>query len=145
MENIKEQIKILREKQGLTYGQFAEKIGLEESVVRNWEKGTQLPNLGQIQSICREFDTNDKWLLCGTGQMEGYSIKGMETLYNEIDKVIDSMEMEDPLRKDMAAYLDRHGMDIKEETEETNKIIDGMLHRIEEDRKSTRLNSSHTS
>lgn len=118
MEKIKERIRILREANGMTCEQFGEKIGVENTIVMKWEKGELLPTLGQIAAICFEFNTNDAWLLCGAGEMDGFSVEAVKKFEAEFSKELDSFIEEGALKQEIMG--------------EPMEVIDNILRRMEE-------------
>lgn len=66
---MKERIKCIRKKEGLTQTQFGEHIGVKGNTVTNYETGLRTPTDAVIKSICREFNVNETWLRTGEGEM----------------------------------------------------------------------------
>ena len=64
---MQERIKILRKSLGLTQKQFAEKIGVKQNTVAQYEIGRNIPTDMAINLICREFNVNEIWLRTGVG------------------------------------------------------------------------------
>ena len=64
---MQERIKILRKSLGLTQKQLAEKIGVKQNTVAQYEIGRNIPTDMAINLICREFNVNEIWLRTGVG------------------------------------------------------------------------------
>lgn len=66
---MQERIKTLRKTLGLTQKQFAEKIGVKQNTVAQYEIGRNIPTDMAINLICREFGVNEIWLRTGVGDL----------------------------------------------------------------------------
>lgn len=64
-----ERIKKLRKHLDLTQSKFAEKIGVKQNTVAQYEMGRNVPIDSVISLICREFNVSEEWLRNGTGEM----------------------------------------------------------------------------
>lgn len=64
-----ERIKALRKTLGLTQQKFADKIGVKQNTVAQYEIGRNPPTDTVVTLICREFDVNETWLRTGDGPM----------------------------------------------------------------------------
>lgn len=64
-----ERIKELRKALGLTQQKFAEKIGVKQNTVAQYEIGRNPPTDTVVTLVCREFDVNEEWLRTGAGPM----------------------------------------------------------------------------
>lgn len=64
-----ERIKELRKALGLTQQKFADKIGVKQNTVAQYEIGRNPPTDTVVTLICREFDVNEEWLRTGAGPM----------------------------------------------------------------------------
>ena len=64
-----ERIKALRKTLGLTQQKFADKIGVKQNTVAQYEIGRNPPTDTVVTLICREFDVNEAWLRTGDGPM----------------------------------------------------------------------------
>lgn len=62
-------IKAVRQSEGLTQSQFAEKIGLSRNYVAMVEIGQREPSDRTISDICRIFDIQEDWLRYGLEPM----------------------------------------------------------------------------
>lgn len=66
---MKERIKALRKQLKMTQEDFAKRLGLARNSIANYEIGRREPTNAIINSICREFNVNEEWLLTGKGKM----------------------------------------------------------------------------
>lgn len=66
---MKDRLKKLRKELDLTQQAFADKIGLKQNTIAQYEMGRTTPSDAIIFSICREFGVNEKWLRSGEGEM----------------------------------------------------------------------------
>lgn len=64
-----ERIKKLRKALGLTQQKFADRLGIKQNTVAQYEIGRNNPVDTVINLICREFDVNEQWLRTGEGEM----------------------------------------------------------------------------
>lgn len=64
-----ERIKQVRKHSQLTQTAFGERIGVKGNTVTGWETGIRVPSDAVVNSICREFGINEKWLRTGEGEM----------------------------------------------------------------------------
>lgn len=67
---MKDRIKKIRKKAGLTQEKFAERLGLKRNTIATYETGRSEPMDNIIISICREFEISEEWLRYGTGEMK---------------------------------------------------------------------------
>lgn len=65
---MKERIKQIRKKEGLSQEAFAQKINLSRNYVAILEMGQRTPSDRTISDICRVFHVNETWLRTGTGE-----------------------------------------------------------------------------
>lgn len=56
-------LKELREESGLSQYKFANKIGVSQSTVGNWESGTREPNFDMISKLAEFFNVTTDYLL----------------------------------------------------------------------------------
>lgn len=89
-ENINERIKHLRILLHLSQETFAERIGLKGSAISHLENGRRGITRQNINSICREFDVNEEWLLTGNGDMFVFS--GSEDIKESLIEYINSTD-----------------------------------------------------
>lgn len=66
---MKDRIRKLRKHLDLTQREFAEKIGVKQNTVAQYEMGRNVPIDTVISLICREFSVREEWLRNGTGEM----------------------------------------------------------------------------
>lgn len=66
---MKERLKKLRKSLDLTQQAFANKIGMKQNTIAQYEIGRTIPSDAIIFSICREFNVNETWLKTGEGEM----------------------------------------------------------------------------
>ena len=64
-----ERIKALRKALGLTQQKFADKIGVRQNTVAQYEMGRNSPIDSVTALICREFRVSETWLRTGEGEM----------------------------------------------------------------------------
>lgn len=66
---MKDRIREVRARAGMTQEKFAEKLGLKRNTIATYEIGKSIPIDTVILSICREFNVREEWLRNGTGYM----------------------------------------------------------------------------
>lgn len=66
---MKDRIKKIRKELDLTQQAFADKIGMKQNTIAQYEMGRTKPSDAIIFSICREFNVNEEWLRTGEGEM----------------------------------------------------------------------------
>ena len=67
---MKDRIKKLRKQYlDMTQAAIAERIGIKQNTVAQYETGRNEPTDTVITLICREFNVNETWLRTGTGEM----------------------------------------------------------------------------
>lgn len=66
---MKERIKQLRKALGFTQKQFAERIGVKQNTVSQYEFGRNDPTDTVLHLICQTFHVNPEWLKNGIGEM----------------------------------------------------------------------------
>lgn len=64
-----ERIKELRKALGLTQQKFADRLGIKQNTVAQYEIGRNEPIDTVINLIVREFNVNEVWLRTGEGEM----------------------------------------------------------------------------
>lgn len=79
---MKDRIKQLRNKMGLTQAEFANKINISRSHLSGLENGTRSFTERIICDVCREFDVNREWLENGHGEMHSDILKELD-IYDE--------------------------------------------------------------
>lgn len=65
---MQDRIKQVRQSEGLTQAEFAEKIGLSRNYIAMIEIGQREPSDRTIKDICRIFGVNEIWLRTGVGK-----------------------------------------------------------------------------
>ena len=81
----------LRESQGMTQEELAEKIGCHENTIRRWELGQREPKISDIQKLCEALGCSESELLNGSGEQE-FEVKiimGVKNLTNVLGLEID--------------------------------------------------------
>jgi len=66
---LKDRLKKLRKTLDLTQQAFADRIGMKQNTIAQYEMGRTIPSDAIIFSICREFNVNENWLRTGEGDM----------------------------------------------------------------------------
>lgn len=66
---MKDRIKKIRKELDLTQQAFADKIGMKQNTIAQYEMGRTKPSDAIVFSICREFNVNETWLRTGEGEM----------------------------------------------------------------------------
>ena len=66
---MKDRLKKLRKTLDLTQQAFADRIGMKQNTIAQYEMGRTIPSDAIIFSICREFNVNEDWLRTGEGEM----------------------------------------------------------------------------
>lgn len=66
---LKDRIKKIRKELDLTQQKFADRIGIKQNTVAQYEIGRNIPIDSVISLICREFNVNENWLRTGEGDM----------------------------------------------------------------------------
>ena len=64
-----ERLRQLRKALDLTQQKFADRIGVKQNTVAQYEMGRNIPIDSVINLICREFNVNEEWLRTGTCDM----------------------------------------------------------------------------
>lgn len=106
---MKERIKELRKKLGLTQQNLADRLGVKRNTVGQWEVGINPLTDQTIVSICREFNVNEKWLRTGEGEpfIKRTQDEELSAYLSEIMR-----DDEDSFRRRMISALSR--LDIEE-------------------------------
>lgn len=66
---MKERIKRIRQTEGMTQAEFAEKINLSRNYIAMMEIGQREPSDRTIADVCRVFGVDETWLRTGVGEM----------------------------------------------------------------------------
>ena len=64
-----ERIKVIRKELGLTLEKFGEKLGVTKTTISRIEKGVNNLTDQMARSICREYNVDYDFLMCGEGEM----------------------------------------------------------------------------
>ena len=85
-EKIGKFISELRKGKKITQQELAEKIGVTDRAISNWENGRRLPDYSILKSLCKELDVTINELLSGEKlEKEEYQEKLEENIINTID------------------------------------------------------------
>lgn len=91
---MKDRLKKLRKELDLTQQAFADKIGMKQNTIAQYEMGRTTPSDAIVFSICREFNVNENWLRTGEGEMfeqmteQQKILKYTALLLNDRDSVV---------------------------------------------------------
>lgn len=66
---MKDRLKQIRKKLGLTQQEFADKLKITRNNIAGYETGKRSPSDAAIQLICKEFSVNETWFRTGNGEM----------------------------------------------------------------------------
>ena len=127
-----ERIKSLRKALGLTQQEFADKLGISRGNIGAYEVGKNAPSDAVISLIVRIFNTNEKWLRTGEGEMFtpipvkeeiGYFVEDLLDYNGEgnpfYDMIIEMMkdyhDLDEKSKKVIRDYLKRVSDGIKKE------------------------------
>ena len=92
--HLKDRLKKLRKELDLTQQAFADKIGMKQNTIAQYEMGRTTPSDAIVFSICREFNVNENWLRTGEGEMfeqmteQQKILKYTALLLNDKDSVV---------------------------------------------------------
>lgn len=92
--HLKDRLKKLRKELDLTQQAFANKIGMKQNTIAQYEMGRTTPSDAIVFSICREFNVNENWLRTGEGEMfeqmteQQKILKYTALLLNDKDSVV---------------------------------------------------------
>ena len=76
---------------GLSRREFAKILGVTESTLRNYEKGTSSPDAQFLTEICKKMKLSPEWLLFGTS-----SARSGDTSSQKIEVPVDALPSECP-------------------------------------------------
>ena len=96
---MKERVKELRKKLGLTLEKFGEKLGIQKSAISKIERGDTNLTDANIKAICREFNVDYIWLTTGEGEM---FVDSDDDFIEKIDRI---MAGESDIRKNAIKAL----------------------------------------
>ena len=66
-----ERVRAVRQKFGLSQGQFAATLSCSASYISGIETGRHKPSLSFLKRVSQTFQIREEWLLCETGEMGG--------------------------------------------------------------------------
>lgn len=66
---MQERIRALRKQLGLNQTEFGAKIGVKQTTIAGYERGSSTPLDAVVSAICREFGVNESWLRTGDAPM----------------------------------------------------------------------------
>lgn len=81
MNDISDRIKLVRQSNSLSQGEFGKKIHLSASQIACYENKVRTVTDRAINDICREFNINKNWLISGNGDMINEMNSDEEFLY----------------------------------------------------------------
>ena len=85
-EKIGKFIAMRRKEKNMTQFELAEKLGVTDKSIGNWENGRNMPDLSLFKPLCNELDITINELLSGEGlKKEEYQEKFEENIINTID------------------------------------------------------------
>ena len=64
-----ERLKEIRKALGLTQKEFAERVGIKQNTIAQYEIGRNEPIDAVVSLICREYNVDEVWLRTGEGEM----------------------------------------------------------------------------
>lgn len=93
----------LRKALALSQTEFAEKIGRNQSTYSAYEKGRANLPARALADICRVYNVNEEWLLCGCGPM----LRAPQRLDNELAAAVGRLIKSDDIfsKKLLLRYL----------------------------------------
>ena len=85
-EKIGKFISKCRKEKNMTQSELAEKLGVTDKSIGNWENGRNMPDLSLFKPLCNELDISINDLLSGEKiSREDYQEKFEENIVNTID------------------------------------------------------------
>lgn len=66
---MQERIRALRKQLGLNQTEFGARIGVKQTTIAGYERGSSTPLDAVVSAICREFGVSESWLRTGEGPM----------------------------------------------------------------------------
>lgn len=66
---MQDRIRALRKQLGLNQTEFGAKIGVKQTTIAGYERGSSTPLDAVVSAICREFGVSESWLRTGDGPM----------------------------------------------------------------------------
>ena len=116
---MKERIKKIIDYENITYGEFADKVGIQRSGVSHLISGRNNPSLDVIQKILEAYDyINTEWLLLGKGEM----IKEKKTENKSKTEIIQGSLFSEKSEKENEKITDKiSSSEINNFTDDTDK------------------------
>lgn len=96
---IRDRIKMIREKLGLSQSEFGEKLSLERSAISLIERKQRNATDRFVKDICREFNIDYIWLTTGKGEM---FVDSDDDFLEKIERI---MLSEDDVRKNIFKFM----------------------------------------
>jgi transcriptional regulator with XRE-family HTH domain len=87
MKDLSERLIALRA--GSSRREFARKLGITESTLRNYEKGASIPDAQFLAEICKKLQISPEWMLLGSGSMHA-----TESVYEQTATLCESLQGE---------------------------------------------------
>ena len=63
LNSFSKRLRKIRKSKGLTQGQLAEKIGINQSLINRYKKGVHSPNIITFEWLCKALEVSSKDLL----------------------------------------------------------------------------------
>lgn len=86
-----ERLKVIRKESGLTQKGFAERLGVDRTLIVKWENGERSIPTPQMKLICSEFNVRLEWLRDGEGEREQPAMTYGEALTEAICALYDKL------------------------------------------------------
>lgn len=84
MEEIKDRVKMIMDREKLTAGAFADSIGASQATISHILSGRNKPSVELILRVHQRYaDINLEWLLTGKGNMSSDSANGVDLLLSD--------------------------------------------------------------
>ncbi|WP_270505575.1 helix-turn-helix domain-containing protein [Paraclostridium sordellii] len=90
--DIPERLERIRLREKLSRNKFGAKLGKSGDAIYNLERGRSTIEDDFLESVCKVYSVNKKWLTDGIGNMYNVSPENLE-ISNSLDKIIDSEEL----------------------------------------------------
>ena len=97
-EEMKDRIKGLRNKKGITQGKLGEILGVSQNAISLIEKGTNNPTIQQVEELSKFFNVSADYLLFGVENIELIdreilkTIRDNKTLYGSLIEMMNSQK-----------------------------------------------------
>ncbi|NLO69346.1 MAG: helix-turn-helix transcriptional regulator, partial [Bacteroidales bacterium] len=88
--SIGENIKQIRERNGLTQKELGDILGVSDKAVSTWERGEKIPRMGTIQKIANYFNTAAGTLIGEEGARHGVHSDTVYTLTTREIRLVES-------------------------------------------------------